>query len=84
MGKISLKLIMSGIVLFSLISLFSLVSACDEAEMQSAEMQTMMTGAATGISNIGILESLGLIKELLIVITLIFLIIYLIKLIGKK
>ena len=75
---------MSGIVLFSLISMFSLVSACDEAEMQSSEMQTMMTGAATGISNTGILESLGLIKELLIVITLIFLIIYLIKLIGKK
>jgi len=50
MGKISLILMMFGIVLFSLISL-SLVAGCDEAEMQTAEMQAMMTGNAVSISN---------------------------------
>ena len=81
MGKIDLKLL--GIVLvFGLVSIFGfgLVAGCDEAEMQ-----TMMTGDVVGVNDGNLnLGYLSLIKELLITLVLLLLVIYLIKLIGKK
>lgn len=65
--------------LVSLVNLIAVVSACDEAEMQ-----TMMTGSIIGSNlsnNFGILLW---IKEPLIIIVLVLLAIYLIKLIGRK
>ena len=77
-------LICFGISLFLFSLNFSLVSACDESEMQ-----TMMTGNVIGDGASNIISSnnlgiLSLIKELLIIIVFILLVIFLIKQINKK
>jgi len=82
--KRKINLVCFGVILLVLFSLISLVSACDEVEMQ-----TTMTGNVIGdsMSNVIFSDSLGilsLIKELLVVIVLVLLIIFLIKQVNRK